>query len=525
MPPQSGLQSANVPEKITLEKWAGINRNAARTGIDDQECWWLENLLPLGPTQLRSAWGPSAAIYTAPGGVSIARMFFMNIDGAHPLGFMFLTDGTVTAVNLNTGATNGLGAVWTPQAPIFPADMKLWAPSVPGGQIGGALIGSPKGLYAVDANFTVTAPGAAAPTWLTNGQTGFTMPSGLPGIFAMEVYKERLWVMGTDVISFSAPSNGSDFSTSGGGGSFPYHGDMLTVSWTDMKASAGFLYLFADSSTNQITDLSLFPNQTPIGTINTTQFQNANVDPQTGHAFFRQVGVWLNALAMFNSGGIYLMANGQAVWASEKITPILQTIDTVTFQPTQTAAHLFGQKFLLFNARLADTDGVVRSLILVWSGPQANQWVVCSQRYNLTHIGGYEQNSSITPYGTDGAALYRLFAQPDPALIKRIQSKAYIGAQGELTIKDWKRVYIEMADNRGGPEGVFLTGSMATRGGGIPNGMEDVSYSLDPKGADTVPSPTFGKGIAAMLDLRSLSPDFTINRISFTFDERTLYGA
>ena len=519
------LQSANVPDIISLEQWQGMNRQAARTGISDQECWWLENLLPLAPTQLRSAWGPSAALYTAPGGTTIVRMFFMNISGADPLGFMFLSDGTVTAVHLNTNATTGLGAVWTPQSPIYPADMKLWAPSTPGGQIGGALIGSPKGLYAVDANLTVTAPGAAAPTWLTNGQTGFTMPSGLPGIFAMEVYKERLWVMGTTVISFSAPSNGSDFSASGGGGSFPYHGDMLTVSWTDMKASAGFLYLFSDSSTNQITDLSLVPTSTPIGTVSSTQFLNSNVDPQVGHAFFRQVGVWANQFALFNLAGIYLMSsNGQSAWASEKISTLLQTIDTVTFQPTQTAAHLFGQKFLLFNARLTDTDGVVRSLILVWSGPQLNQWVVCSQRYALTHIGGYEQNSVITPYGTDGAALYRLFAQPDPALIKRVQTKAYVGAN-VLTVKDWKRAYVELVDNRGGPEGVFLTGTMATRGGGIPNGVEDVSYSLDPKGADTVPSPTIGKGIAAMLDLRSFSPDFTINRVNVTFEERTLFGA
>jgi hypothetical protein len=518
------LQSANIPDIIVLDQWKGMSRQAGRSTIDDQECWWLENLIPLGPGQLRSAWGASAPIWTAPGGVTILRMFVMNISGTQVQAFLFLSDSTVQVVNLPQGTSGTLGAIWTPvAAQAYPADMKLWIPSIPGGQVGGAVIGSPRGLYAVDANLTVTAPGAAAPTWLTNGQTGFTMPSGLPGIYAMEVYKQRLFVAGQTVIAFSAPSNGADFSAADGGGAFAYFGDLLTVTWTDLQSSAGFLYLMSDSAIGQITDLSLGPTQTPIGTVSSTQFLDSNVDPQVGEAYMRPVSLWEQAITLNNGpAGIYLLVSGQSQWASAKVTNVLQTVSTASFVPTQCAVHIFGQKFILFNATMTDPDGVTRSMMLAWSGPGLQQWLILSQNLNLTHIASHEQSSLITAWGTDGNSLYQLFARPDPTLIKRLQTKNYTSGN-YLTIKDWKRAYIELSDN--GTGGVSLTGTQTTLGGGIPNGVQDVAYSVDPRGGDVVPSPTLGKGIMANLDLRSTSPDFNISRISITFDDRTLFGA
>src|SRR5262249_11982694 len=211
------------------------------------------------------------------------------------------------------------------------------------------------------------------------------------GIFALEVYKDRLWVMGQTVISFSAPGNGADFSASGGGGSFPYHGDQLTVSYTDMHASAGFLYLFGDSQTQGVSDLTLTGQQPITGpagsvTVFNTAFQITNVDPQVGQRFFRAVGVWEQAFTLFNGAGIYLLAGSQVSWASQKIINLLQTLDVTAFEPTQTPAHIFGKKYMLFNVKLTDPWQISRSMILCWSGPQDNKWVVASQNLNLTHI-------------------------------------------------------------------------------------------------------------------------------------------
>lgn len=529
------IQSDNVPEIITLWEWTGsssgvggVNQSANRNVIDDQELWWLENLFPIAPGELRSAWGPSAPIYSLASipGISILRIFFTIIDGVNPVGFMFRSDGFVDQVNLNTGFVTSLGQIWQPVAPNYWCDLKLWAPNQFGagpGQTGGVVIGSPQGLYAWDGQ-TVTSPGQTAPAWLTGAAgSGTVMPSGLPGIYALEVYLGRLFVMGQTVISMSAPENGADFSTADGGGSWGYQGDQLTSSYTDLVQSAGVLYVFGDSMTNYVYSLQLVGATTAIGTLYTTQFNYSNINPQIGHRFFRPVGHWLQDLIVLDGAGVFDLSGQSMVWVSAKLTNLLLTLDSSSFQPTITSGHIFGQRWLLINGKFTDPWGVSRSMILGWNGMI---WVILSQGLNLTNIGSYEQNSVITPYGTDGTSLYRLFAQPSPTLVKRLSTKAYKG-QYILNIKDWKRVYVEISDKMKppGPEGVSITGTMTTIGGGIPNGQQDVSFEIAPGGKDTVPHPAEGKGIAAWLDLQSLSPDFTIERVSLTYDDRMLFGA
>ena len=519
------LQSANVPEILTLQTW-GVNQSVGRTTIDDTETWWCENFFPNAPGYLRAGYGPSAPIYTAPSGVQILRMFLGNITLVNPSAFLFLSNGEVHRVDLTTGADVNLGNIWLPiSPPIWPADFKIWIPSQIGnvpGEVGIALIGSPAGLYAVDGNDTVTAPGAEAPLQLTNNAPGVPMPQGLPGVYAMEVYQQRLWVSGNSVVSFSAPNNAVDFSTAAGGGSFPYFGDKLTSSYTDMAQGGGFLYLFGDSMVDTISGLNLIGSAGAPGTSlpYTTTFQLQNVDPQNGQRFYRPVGQLGQTFLTYTGDGIRALSGGQVQWISQKMTNLLNTIDASEFQPTICAADIFGKRWMLFNAKLTDPWGVARSMMLCWDGAV---WVIATQNLNLTNIGAWEGYSTIHPYGTDGTSLYNLFAQPDPNLEKRISTKAWFGTYLN-TIKDFKRLYVEIQDNQHGPEGVSLTGQFSTIGGSIPNGREDVAFDLVPGGYTTVPAPLFGKGLNGMLDLKSLSPDFALTRLSVTYEDRTLYG-
>jgi len=516
-----------------------MNASSGRTSIGDQESWWMENLFPIGPGNLRAAYGPSAALYTTPG-PTIRRIFFTNIDGVNPLGFMALDDGTIDQVNLNNGAVTSLGPVWTPVAPHYWLDIKLWQPNQFGnvaGQHGGVVIGSPKGLYAWD-GATLTGPGQQPPLWLTNNQTvdstgaPLVMPSGLAGIYALEIYKNRLWVMGQTVINFSAPANGGDFSSGSGGGAFPYYGDQLTVSYTDLQHSAGFLYVFGDSMTDGITDISLAQTQIQLAnlTLVQTQFTNNNIDPQIGQRFFRPIGKWETMFAVWNGAGIYLLQGQSYAWASQKIVNLLRSLDPLPFEPTVAVGHVHGVKWMFFNGTFTDIWGVKRSMMLAWSGPQTQKWFVVSQGKNLTEISSYEQNSIITPYGTDGTSLYQLFAQPDPSLPKLLATKAYTAStvltqMSALTVKSWKRLYLEWMDNGTGPDGPSITATQSTADGGIVNGREDIGFSLAPGTLGITPHPTFGAGISSWVDFKSLSPDFTIARLAITFDERTLYGA
>lgn len=550
------IQSANPPELLTLDQWKGLNQQATRGSIDDQEEYWNENLFAIGPGQLRSCWGKGPAIYTAPAGTQILRMFFGFIGYPTPqfaapppgrFGWMFLSDGHIEQVDLDTGEVTpvshvGGALVWEPIPPYNWASAKVWRPRFFGsvaGQNGGVLFGSPRGLYAWDGQI-LSSPGDLAPDWLTDlAETDPTfpippMPVGLPGIYAMEVYQSRLFVAGKDVISFSAPSNGAQFSTTEGGGSIGYFGDKLTYTYMDLAASAGYLFVFGDSSTDLISDIQLTGQGTPESPY-LTNFNYANLDPQVGHRFPRPVGRIGRYFVMLNGAGIFEMQGGDAREIGEKTTNVWNTLDTSLYMPTMAPATMFGFRVLLVNGRFQDPWGVKRNLLLMWHPVKGNAfWSVASQGLELTQIGSYEQDSIITPYGTDGTSLYQLFATPDPNLQKILATKQARGTgRAQLTIKNFKRIYCEITNNTKTPSeppdvpvaDVSLVGEV-TSGGGVTGGVESVAFDLvQGRREGILPQPLEGAGIWAQVDLRSVSPDFTIERLHVAAEERTLFGA
>lgn len=588
------IQSDNTPNIITIEGWKGVNQQSKRSSIDDQELWWSENLYQIAAGNLRSMWGPSPPIYTAPAGLSIRRIFFGFYGNDLPQygvpppgrrGFMFLSDGSIDEVDLDTKAVTRIGGgqqLWNPVAPAYWADTVVWRPRWVGGvlgEVGGVLFGSPGGQQAGDVGGLVAwdgtnvyTTGMQAPNWLTyadvTATNWTTMPSGLPDIYTMEVYNSRLWVAGKDVISWSAPTNATDFSDVDGGGSIAYSGNKLVFAYTELAASSGYLYCFGDSSCDVISQPTVIGQGTPSSPI-TTVFQYNNADPQVGHRFPRPAGRWGRYLILYNGAGIWEMLGGDAQNISEKISNLHSTIDTSEFYPTfAVTTQMFGFRVLLCNARMTDPFGQTRSFLLMWNG---NNWTVASQHYNLIEIGQYEDSSVIIPYGTDGTNLYQLFWRPDATLPKRLSTKSLRGTGlDQITIKTWKRVYMEVSDNTGTaipttppppsdsplpqlePHGVAITGTL-TALGGTDGGAQDVSFELPvsmqavPTKVDLPPNtvvqeigqtmptelsrtavlaqPTSCHGIAAQLDLQSTSADFTLERVHLTFEQRTLWGA
>ena len=556
------LQSDNQKELLTLEEWRGLNQQFRRASIDQNEEWWNENLFALGKGNIRSCWGPSAPIYTAPSGYTIRRIFF-GYTGCPPtptqpppgrLGWMFLDNGTakglVDQVDLDTHQVKSLGQIWQPVAPKYWGDVKVWRPSFYGqvaGQVGGAVIGSPQGLYATDGCGNLWSPGDLAPDWLTDqaetGESPITgptvMPVGLPGIYTMEVYNARLWVAGKDVISFSAPSNGADFSTINGGGSFGYFGNKLTYTWMDLAASAGYLYCFGDSSTDVISNVQMVGSGTPTDPY-LTNFTYSNVDPQVGQRFPRWVGRLGRFFTMFNGAGIFFMAGSDAEMIGQKTANVYFTLDTSLYYPTMAPATMFGFRVMLCNGRFTDPFGVTRNLLLMWHPtPEGSAfWSVASQfkppptasglpeQIELTHIGFYEDNSVITPYGTDGTFLYQLFAQPNPLMPKRLSTQALRGTgTAQLAIKNWSRTYMELHDNNGG--GVSFTGTVTCAPASAnPGGAQDVAFELTAGQRYSIePWPISCAGINAAIDLTSVSPDFTIERLHILAEQRSFFGA
>jgi hypothetical protein len=110
-------------------------------------------------------------------------------------------------------------------------------------------------------------------------------------------------------------------------------------------------------------------------------------------------------------------------------------------------------------------------------------------------------------------------------LPKRLSTKFFRGqALQMLTIKNAKRMFLEMYDYSG--QGVSLTGKMITRAGGVPGGIQDISFELTAGNHYAFePQPLQGAGIAGGVDLESISPDFALERLHILYELRTLWGA
>jgi hypothetical protein len=116
-----------------------------------------------------------------------------------------------------------------------------------------------------------------------------------------------------------------------------------------------------------------------------------------------------------------------------------------------------------------------------------------------------------------------LFAAPDPTLVKRLSTKALRGPR-LLDIKNLKRMYLEIRDNYG--QGVAFTGTITSRGGPNPGGAQECGFQLAAGQEFSIePWPLSGGGIEAMIDLETVSPDATIERLHLSAEERTLFGA
>lgn len=84
--------------------FGGMNQNAGRQGMQDQEFFYLENYIKVGPGNLRTLWDRGEAFYTPGGGLSIVYFQFFNI-GATNYCAVFLSNGTAVQVNMTDATT------------------------------------------------------------------------------------------------------------------------------------------------------------------------------------------------------------------------------------------------------------------------------------------------------------------------------------------------------------------------------------------------------------------------------------
>ena len=445
-----------------IQQFAGINTQASRPAINDQEFSWLQNYMPVGAGNMRTLWSNGGVIYTAPGGKTIVYYYFFNIATVQQCA-VFLSDGTAVQVNPVTLAqvtiSSNAGDFY---AGGYPPAATQWTAA---GIIIVTEATNPNGYFAWDGS-QLYRPGQNAPNWLTN-ITPTVMPSGIHGN-AVETYQNRAWVTTPNetpsipsIISQSVGGNGANFNTGDGGGSTPQQDSSLRATFTALRQTNGFLYYFGDSAIGVISN--------PQTTGGNTTYSNQNVDPQRGTSWPGTVAQFTTSLGpgiMFaNPQGVFVVVGGTAQKVSGDLDGLFANGDFGTVTPTAGVAIVFGITVYAILIKTVDFNGNPVTIMCLTDGKgNARQdgfrWWLATQDRALTQIRPSEINSNLQTWGCDGTRLFQCFAAPSLTLPKLFQTKFFPGqSPAEYIIyKKFYRLYFLAKDNSG--SGVSFTGTI-----------------------------------------------------------------
>lgn len=423
---------------FNLDQFEGLNTQATRSAIKDQQLSWSKNMMPIGPGNMRSLWSNGSTIYTAPPGTTIVYYYCFNTNIDYIA--IFLSDGRADQVNVNTLAVTHISA--TPGTFFNGTTPPACAQYGRGGII---IVGNVTGssYWAWDAG-TLYVPGGGSPAWL-NGGTPTTMPTGLSGN-AIEIYQNRVWVFENSLCTFSAPSNGAQFG-SGGAGTFTSTDSFLRKTFVAARQSNGFLYTFGDSS------IGVISNVQTSGSPAITTFTNNNVDPQVSTAWPGTVQSFGRGLMFANPSGVYVLFGGTAEKVSDELDGVFQNADFSHLIPSAAVATIFGIK--CYCIVIDSFDPIAQNTafqMFCWTG---KRWFPATQDATVEQLATQEINSNLTAIGCDTVHLFPIFQTPSATLQKVVQSKLWGGRLGYITNKQANRIYAQAFDVTGA--GVTLT--------------------------------------------------------------------
>ena len=253
------------------------------------------------------------------------------------------------------------------------------------------------------------------------------MPFGLSGN-AIENYTGRVWIANNNKINYSSPGNPADFSTTTGGGTLTSTDSFLKSAFYALVQANGFLYAFADSSIQAISNVNTSASTAGGITTTITTFSNVNVSAQIGTVWANSPITFAQTILFANYDGVYGLYGSTLQKASTNIDPffasIPNTINSMTVSSAQTI--LFGiQTYILLFPIVDQYTNQTRNALVMWNG---KHWFTASQETNFKFITTQEINSQILPYGTDGYKIVQMFAGglgSGASLTKVVRSKLY----------------------------------------------------------------------------------------------------
>ena len=437
----------------------GMNTKANRTAIDQNEFYYLENVMPIGYGNLRIipnygsllATTGSVPEYTASG----------NIGNVNYL-FVFQTDGRCQAMNLSTNALTTVGAAGTfstsgcqiaqwkneriliidPVKGYFNWDgtnlvkmgsvlsvaitnggtayagtltVSISAPNQTGGVQATATATQTAGVIT---SVTITEAGSGYTSAPTISITGSGGGSGFTGTItllsqpgqAISTFSGRVWIAQDRTVYYSAVNSYTDFGTVSAGNITITDGT-LHGNITQLLSANNFLYVFGTDSINVFSDVRVS------STTGSTLFTNTNVSASIGSDLPEGIFAYFRSVLFMNRYGVYALVGATTTKISDALDNIFPNID-FSYPVTACQALIYNILVAAWSVTYNDS-GTLRKLQLVFFD---RKWFVTDMGA-VTHITSSPVSGLINAYGAraDGK-IYKLYTDQTSNIVSVVKT-------------------------------------------------------------------------------------------------------
>ena len=225
-------------------------------------------------------------------------------------------------------------------------------------------------------------------------------------------FSGRVWITAGRQVYYSAAGTYNDF-TSVSAGNIILTDSTLHGILYKLLAANNFLYLFGDDSINVFSDVRVQTN-------GTTLFTNTNVSASVGSKRANAIFPYFRSVLFLNDYGVYALVGSTTSKISDPLDGVFPNID---FTYPIYAGQVLINNILCaaFNFRYYDAV-FTQSYRYIQAVFFEKKWFFTSQGNTLQYITSAPVGGKINLYGTDGSALYQLYANNTANVTSIIQT-------------------------------------------------------------------------------------------------------
>ncbi len=287
MPARKAQETAGRPspksKTVEFRRWRGVNLTDARTDIEDEEFFWLENAVTVGKGSAQIVPGPGAAVATLAQGIATLWGFVLN--GAAVM-IAVGKDGSLTQVTPGGATTviRGAGTVSTA------AHLAIWQSSP---------------ILILDPQFGYM-------SW--DGVT-FTVISATQKGNGLAVFEGRVWLFLNRTITVTSPNTFNDFNPANGSTSAIITDEAFPGNVNALVSALEQLWTFGQAAVDAIANV--VASGAPPNVV--TTFSITNIVTNIGTNAPNSVIGYLRALTFLAPFGVYALSGVTPQKLSEKL--------------------------------------------------------------------------------------------------------------------------------------------------------------------------------------------------------------